>query len=50
MLDVLVIKLAVSENMVHVVLGAPPLKAVSTDDGGYDSSVLHKQWMSVVGH
>ena len=50
MLDVIIVQLAVGENVVHVVLGAPPLKAIAAGDCGHDSAVFHEEGVAVVGH
>lgn len=49
-LNVLVVKLAVSEDVVHVVFGAPPFKTESSCQACCDSAVFHEPRMAVVGH
>ena len=50
MLDVIIVQFAVREDVVHVVLRAPPLKAVAAGDCGHDSAVFHEEGVTVVCH
>lgn len=50
MLDVIVVKLTVSEDVVHVMFRAPPFQAETSNDCSHDSAVLQEKWMSVVSH
>lgn len=49
-LNVLIVKCAICENVMHVVFWAPPFQTISTGQGRNNSTVLHEEWMSVVSH
>lgn len=41
MLDISVIEFAIGEDMVHIVLGRPPLKAETAEQAWHDFSIFH---------